>query len=118
MSHGMRCAPGSRSSNHTTTQVDSYTSLRPEVTISVSALLKLSQWCQRRLDAHSGEMVCASPIPRPPACAPAYGANQEVSGGNAAAAVGDAACRESTASEPGPGSGAHPAQPFDQPGGA
>src|SRR5262245_44546910 len=107
-----------RSSNQTTIQVDSYISLRPEVTVSVSALLKLSQWCHRRLDAHSGEIVCSSPTPLPPACAPAPSPNRDVSGDNAAPAMGNAACGESTVSEPDCGSGDCPAQPFVQKGGA
>ena len=56
--------------------------------------------------------------PRPPAGVPASGAHQEVSGGNAASAVGDGACGASTVSGPGPGSGHHPAPPFDDHGGA
>jgi hypothetical protein len=37
--------------------------------MSVSALFKLSQWCQHRLDDQPGDVVCARPITFPPACA-------------------------------------------------
>src|SRR5678815_52012 len=100
-----------RSSNHTTTQVSSCPSPQPEVTLSVSALLKLSQWCQRRLDDHSGEVVCASPRTIPPACPPQHGASQDVSGVYSTATLGDATGAESTASESARGSGHCPAPP-------
>jgi hypothetical protein len=56
----------SRSPNHTTTQERACPSSQHEVTISVSALLKLSRWCQRRLDDQSGDVVWASPTTLPP----------------------------------------------------
>jgi len=34
--------------------------------MSISALLKLSQWCQRRLDDQPGDVVCARPTTGPP----------------------------------------------------
>src|SRR5438128_8281112 len=85
-----------RSSNHTTTQVSACPSPPPVVIMSVSALLKLSQWCQRRLNDQSGEVVCSSPTPLPPAYAPQQGSSQEVSGGSTASALGDAPGGEST----------------------
>lgn len=37
--------------------------------MSGSALLKLSQWCEHRLDAHSGKVIGSSPLILSPACA-------------------------------------------------
>src|SRR5262249_1176179 len=108
----------SRSSNHTTTQVSPCPSPQPEVTISVSALLKLSQWCQRRLDDHSGEGVCARPLTIPPACSPQHGSSQHVSPAYSTAPLGDSSGAESTASESARGSGHRPASPVDAEGGA
>src|SRR3989475_12955622 len=112
-----RCVGKSRSSNHTTTQVSACPSPPPAVIISVSALLKLSQWCQRRLNDQSGEVVCASPTPLPPAYAPQQGSNQEVSGGSTASALGDAPGGESKASQSARGSSHLPAPPFAHEGG-
>src|SRR2546428_12517099 len=89
----------SRSSNHTTTQVSPCPSPQPEVTISVSALLKLSQWCQRRLDDHSGEVVCASPLTIPPACSPQHGSSPDVSGVYSTPTLGDFIGADFTPSE-------------------
>src|SRR5207247_3164307 len=101
-----------RSSNHTTTQVSACPSPPPVVIMSVSALLKLSQWCQRRLNDQSGEVVCSSPTPLPPAYAPQQGSSQDVSGGSTASALGDAPGGESKASQSARGSSHLPAPPF------
>src|SRR5438128_10476521 len=107
----------SRSSNHTTTQVSACPSPPPVVIMSVSALLKLSQWCQRRLNDQSGEVVCSSPTPLPPAYAPQQGSSQEVSGGSTASALGDAPGGESKASQSARGPSHLPAPPFAHEGG-
>jgi hypothetical protein len=86
--------------------------------MSVSALGKLSQWCHRRLDDHSGEVVCASPRTIPPACPPQHGASQDVSGVSSTATLGDAPGAESTASASARGAGHHAAPPVDAAGGA
>jgi hypothetical protein len=86
--------------------------------MSISALLKLSQWCQRRLDDQPGEVVCSSPIMAPPACLPQHGSRQEASEGGAASALEDAPCGEAAASESARGSGSRPTQPPSQDGGA
>src|SRR4029434_9050052 len=104
--------------SHTTTKVRHCPSPQPEVTISVSALLKLSQWCQRRLDDHSGEVVCASPRTIPPACSPQHGSSQDVSGVSSTATLGDSTGAESTSYESARGSGHHSAPPVDAEGGA
>src|SRR5215510_13357057 len=89
-----------RSPNHTTAQERACPSPQHKVTISVSALLKLSQWCQRRLDDQSGEVVCARPTTRPPACASPCHPSHEHPGGAAATALGLAAAGEAAASDP------------------
>src|SRR5215469_12223792 len=114
---GILCAGSWRSSNHTTTQVGPCPSPQPEVTISVSALLKLAQWCQRRLGDHSGEVVWLSPLTVPPACSPPHGSSQDVSGDYSTATLGESTGAESTASESARGSGHRPAPPFDAEGG-
>src|SRR2546425_2190564 len=107
-----------RSPNHTTTQERACPSPQHKVTISVSALLKLAQWCQRRLDDQSGDVVCARPTTLPPACASPCHPSHEHSGGAAATALGLAAPGESAASEPDHGSCHRPAQPSSPAGGA
>src|SRR5215813_9265507 len=100
-----------RSPNHTTAQERACPSPQHEVTISVSTLLKLAQWCQRRLADQSGDVVCARPTTLPPACASPCHPSHEHSGGTAATALGLSAPGASAASEPDHGSGHHPAQP-------
>ena len=95
--------PGS--SNHTTAQDGTCPSSPSEVTISVTALLKLSTWCQRRLDDQLGEVTCSSPTPSPPACSSTSGSGQEISTTcRADGAVGIAPSGESKASESDSGS--------------
>jgi hypothetical protein len=108
----------SRAPNHTTAQESTGTSPRPEVTIRVSALLKLSQWCQRRLDDQPGDVVCARPTTLPPACASPGHPSHEAPGGAAATALGLSAPGESAAAEPDHGSCHRPAQPSSPGGGA
>src|SRR2546422_9046446 len=86
----MSLAAAKRSADHTTTQEKACTSSRPAVTISVSALLKLAQWCQCRLDDHSGDIVCTSPTTVPPACVPQHRPSSEPSRDAAPSALGDA----------------------------
>src|SRR5262245_24351004 len=117
-SMGIERGGKSRSSNHTTTQVRPCPASQPEVTISVSALLKLSQWCQRRLDDHSGEVVCARPRTIPPACPLQHAPRQDVSGVYSTATLGESTGAESTASESARGSGHRPAPPVGAEGGA
>src|SRR5438132_11579466 len=112
------CAGKLRSPNHTTAQERACPSPQHKVTISVSALLKLAQWCQRRLDDQSGGVVCACPTTLPPACASPCHPSHEPSGGAAAGPLGLAASRESATSEPDPGAGHRPAQPASPAGGA
>src|SRR5438132_9244586 len=100
-----------RSPNHTTAQESTCPSPQHEVTISVAALLKLSQWCQRRLDDQSGEVVCARPTMLPPACASPCPPSHEHSGGAAATTLGLAAPGASAPSAPDPGAGHRPAPP-------
>src|SRR5207302_4830608 len=107
-----------RSPNHTTAQESACPSPQHEVTISVSALLKLSQWCQRRLDDQSGDVVCARPTMLPPACASPCPPGHEHPGGAAATALGLSAPGESAPSEPDHGAGHRPAQPSSPEGGA
>src|SRR5437870_11444333 len=90
---------GRRSADHTTTQEKACTSSRPAVTMSVSALLKLAQWCQCRLDDHSGDSVWTSPTTVPPACIPQRRPSPAPSGGAAASALGDAPSGDASASE-------------------
>src|SRR6266446_2249782 len=116
-SRAIRCVGSSRSSNHTTTQVGPCPSPQPEVTISVSALLKLAQWCQRRRGDYSGEVVCASPLTVPPTCSPPHGASQDVSGVSSTATLGESPGVASTASESDRGSGHRPAPSVDAEGG-
>src|SRR5215475_6053872 len=111
MTHPIKCWKNTRkdgtwrSPNHTTAQESACPSPQPEVTISVAALLKLSQWCQRRLDDQPGDVVCARPTTRPPACASPCHPSHEHPGGAAATALGLAAAGEAAASEPDPGTG-------------
>src|SRR6266700_8399969 len=88
-----------RSANHTTTQEKVCPSPCSEVTIRVAALLKLSQWCQRRLDDQPGDVVCSNPTTVPPVCVPQRRPSQASSGGAAASALGDAASGDAAASE-------------------
>src|SRR5262245_928358 len=106
-----------RSPHHTTTQESTCPSSQHEVTISVSALLKLAQWCQRRLDDQSGDVVCACPTTRPPACSAPCSPGPEHPGGTAATTLGLAAPGASATSEPDHGSGHRPAQPASPAGG-
>src|SRR5437762_6617240 len=101
----------SRSPNYTTAQEHACPSPQHEVIISVSALLKLSQWCQRRLDDQSGDVVCARPTTRPPACASPCPPSHEYPGGAPVTALGLSASGESAASEPDHDQGHRPAQP-------
>src|SRR6266699_1999141 len=107
-----------RSPNHTTAQESACPSPPHEVTLSVSALLKLSQWCQRRLDDQSGDVVCARPTTLPPACSSQCHPRHEHPGGAAATALGLSAPGESATSEPDHGSCHRPAQPSSSEGGA
>src|SRR5713101_6595163 len=107
-----------RSPNHTTAQERACPSSQHEVTMSVAALLKLSQWCPHRLDEQSGDVVCARPTTFPPACASPCHPSHEHPGGAAATALGLAAPRASAPSEPDHGSGHRPAQPASPAGGA
>src|SRR5207244_11959780 len=100
-----------RPPNNTTAQESTCPSPQHKVTISVSALLKLAQWCQRRLDDQSGDVVCARPTTLPPACASPCHPSHEPSGGAAAGPLGLAASRGSATAEPDPGAGHRPAQP-------
>jgi hypothetical protein len=109
--------PGS--SNHTTAQDGTCPSSPSEVTISVTALLKLSTWCQRRLDNQLGEVTCSSPTPSPPACSSTSGSSQEISTTCCAdGAVGIAPSGESKASESDSGSSHCSASSAGQRGGA
>src|SRR5712691_7292330 len=114
----INCAGRWRSPNHTTAQERACPSPQHEVPISVSALLKLSQWCQRRLDDQPGDVVCAHPITLPPACASPCRPSHEPPGGVAATALGLSAPGESAASESDHGSCHRPAQPASPEGGA
>src|SRR2546428_4709906 len=117
-SSGTRAAGALRSPNHTTAQESTCPSPQHEVTISVAALLKLSQWCQRRLDDQSGDVVCARPTMLPPACASPCHPSHEPPGGVAATALGLSAPGESATSEPDHSSCHRPAQPASPAGGA
>jgi len=55
-----------RSPTHTTIEDGACTSLPHEITISLSALLQLSRWCQRRLNGDQGGQECCSLITSPP----------------------------------------------------
>src|SRR5439155_19407310 len=114
----MRGGGALRSPNHTTAQESTCPSPQHEVTISISALLKLSQWCQRRLDDQPGDVVCARPIMLPPACASPCHPSHEPPGGAAATALGLSAPGASAASESDPSSCHRPAQPASPAGGA
>src|SRR5437016_12409739 len=102
---------GRRSADHTTTQEKACTSSRPAVTMSVSALLKLAQWCQCRLDDHSGDSVWTSPTTVPPACIPQRRPSPVPSGGAAASALGDAPYGDAMASGAVHGTCHHPHRP-------
>src|SRR5215831_7981943 len=106
-----------RSADHTTTQEKACTSSQPAVTMSVSALLKLAQWCQCRLDDPSGDSVCTSPTTVPPACVPQPRPSPEPSGGTVASALGDASSRDAAASESNPGACHRPTQSSSHAGG-
>src|SRR5437879_7072272 len=107
-----------RAPNHTTAQESTCPSPQHEVTISVAALLKLSQWCQRRLDDQSGEVVCARPTMLPPACASPCHPSHDPPGGVAATPLGLSAPRAAATSAPDPGAWHRPAPPAWPPGGA
>jgi hypothetical protein len=107
-----------RSSNHTTTQVSPCLSSRPEVTISVTALFKLSQWCLRRLGDHAGEMPCLSSLTLPPANSLAPASSHACFCLDSSATVGDVTDTESTTSESDRRSGHCSASPVDRQGGA
>src|SRR4030095_5996785 len=106
----MSLVAAKRSADHTTTQEKACTSSQPAVTISVSALLKLAQWCQCRLDDHSGDIVCTSPTTVPPAYVPQRRPSSAPSRGAASAALGDTPSGDASASEPDHGTCHRPAQ--------
>jgi hypothetical protein len=100
-----------RSPNHTTAQESACPSPQPEVTISVSALLKLSPWCQRRFADQPGEVVGSSRIMLPPVCSLPHFSSPEHAAGATVSGLGTSASGDSAAAESNHGADHRPAPP-------